>query len=335
MSILTSLLADLPRPIAHIVHIGAGPGGDLAAYLEACDGAILMVEAAAEPAAQLSAKAAGTPRVEVIRAAVSGDPQPRPFYEMNFPDLNSLAAPAGLKKVFPGLRVLSEQTVTPVSPAALLQDRLDPDRAGSNLLVIEAPGETLGILEALHDAGRLQAFGAICLQEGIEPLYDGAAPVAEIEGFLDRAGFRTRIEPAPQDPDRPYLAARLDLAAREQRQKLDRLGAALAEKEAALAEKETVIGDITQKLERARAELGDLRTALEAAKSRCAGLAKETETLEAERDTLRDTLEGLQGQSAEAQSEHDHRLRQSREEMLKAEGQIRLLRDLLLNGPDL
>ena len=36
-----------------------------------------------------------------------------------------------------------------------------------------------------------------------------------------------------------------------------------------------------------------------------------------------------------ARDQAEHRMRQSRDEMLKAEGQIRLLRDLLLNGPSL
>jgi hypothetical protein len=56
--------------------------------------------------------------------------------------------------------------------------------------------------------------------------------------------------------------------------------------------------------------------------------------LEAERDDLRRALTESRTALAGAEALHD-RLARSRDEMIRAEGQIALIKDLLLNGSDL
>ena len=90
------ILGDLPRPVARIVHIGAGTGDDLPACLASGAERILLLEADPDIAAQLAAQTAREPRVEVVAATVSADPRPRPFHRTNFPELDSLRAPAAV-----------------------------------------------------------------------------------------------------------------------------------------------------------------------------------------------------------------------------------------------
>jgi len=312
---LTHALDGLPRPIALIAHLGAGPGEALDRWRASGAETVLLVEAEPEAAAELSARAAGDKRVKVVHAAVSADPRPRPFHVANFADLSSLRAPApALRELFPGLRIVSDEVVTPRDPVSVLGESLPGEDRGSALLVLETPGETLGILEALEKADALHRFDAICLQEGVEPLHDGAAPLAEIRDRLARAGYDLRDEAQPEDPDRPRLIARLDRAAL-------RLRELKTETEAQKAE----IARLRDAAKASEAELGTLREANAAAKTEIAALAK----AQGELKTLREALTTAEAARDTAES----RLRQTRAEMLRAEGQIRLLRDLLIDGP--
>lgn len=338
------ILGDLPRPVARIVHIGAGTGDDLPACLASGAEHILLVEADPDIAAQLAAQTAQEPRVEVIAATVSADPRPRPFHRNNFPELDSLRAPAAaLKELFPGLKTLSRDQVTPADPVALLGKA--PAGEGSQLLVLEMPGEALGILQALQKAGLLSGFDALCLREGRQPLYEGAPAAGEIRDWLGAAGFVPWFEPQPEDPERPVLIARLDRTALDHRRDIARLTAELEEARAQVAalvtERDTARAELaarTEAVEKERAELAEeIRTATEAsdmARSEAARLAGQVATLKTERDAARTGAEKLD-EAQEAARKAEHRMRQSRDEILKAEGQIRLLRDLLLNGPSL
>lgn len=327
-------LADLARPIAHIVHIGAGAGSDLAAYLAAGAGMVTLVEAEAQAVTGLETLADDTPRVRVIEAAVSGDGRKRAFRLTNFPDLNSFRAPTGLKDLFPGLRTLSEDPVTPVDPAHLIGD-LDlsaKGAPGTNLLVIEAPGEALGILEALAAAQLLERFDMVRLQEGRTALYDGAPTVADSAAFLTGAGFAAHRETAPQDPERPYLVAQQDHPARAP---APQAGAGAPGRAA----------DMRAQLKARAEQVENLKIERDTSKQRATQLqdrvseqARQLKTLRTEQEEANKHTVELRAELAAAQAapaNTEQQLRQCREEMLKAEGQIGLIRDLLLRGPEL
>ena len=251
-----------------VLHIGAGSGSDLAAYLEAGARSVVLVEADPERAAALERLAADRPEVRVVEAAVSGAPGTRPFHITSFPELNSFRAPAGLKDLFPGLRILSSAKMVATRPAELVRQMEFPTGEAGALLVVEAPGEGLGILQDLAEAGLLERFGHIVVREAARGLYDGAPAAEDLAGWLGSAGYAVAMEAAPEDPERPYLMARFDHSAA-----------------------------LTGQLDAARDEIRKLQDELKAA-----------------RDMSR------------------YRMAQSREELLKAEGQILLLRDLLIDG---
>lgn len=330
------VLPGLPRPVAEIVHFGAGAGAELEAYLDTGAARILMVEADPEAAAGLARAGAGRPGVETVRAAVSGDPRPRPFYRMNFAELSSLSPPGRLRELFPGLRVLAEDSVTPADPAALI-GAADPGGDGSRLLVLETPGESLGILEALAAAALLHRFDVICLQEAREPLYEGAAPAEAVRDRLARAGFVPAFQPDPPDPERPWLSARLDRTALERQRRIAELTKARDAAQERIAALEADLAQARSRAEALEADLAAARDRAETLKAEAGEAAKTAAARQAERDAARQETAKLRADLAAAEAgdeSRDHRIRQAREEMLKAEGQIRLLRDLLLNGPD-
>lgn len=270
--LLAGLLAGLSRPLAGVVHIGAGEGGELPAFLGTACASILLVEADPEQAAALE-QAADDPRIKVVQAAVSGDPAPRPFFRLNLAEMSALRTPSALRDLFPGLRILSQEKVTPADPATLLRPWLAG--AGSRCLVLETPGEVLGILKALDAAGLLHSFDGIALRESVEPLYAQAEPLERIQAFLSEGSFHVEREAGPPEPERPWICARLNRASLAQ-----------------------------------QGEMDTLRSELQAA------------TSWAEEERI-------------ARQEAERRLCQARDEILKAEGQIRLLRDILVNGPGL
>lgn len=248
-------LPDLTRPVGNIVHIGAGACSNLDAYLETGAQAIVLVDPSADEAAELEARGAGRAGVSVIEAAVSADGQERPFRRTNFPELDSFRAPTGLLELFPGLRILSEEQVTPMEPARVF-DGLALDGEGSNLLVLETPGESLGILQSMRTAGLLRAFDMICLRDGREQLYAGAATMEEIGGDLAENGFSVILENEPEDPDRPYLLARQDRS----QFSLEDARAARAASEAEMRDLARQNAVLRQQIEALQAELEQVRS---------------------------------------------------------------------------
>jgi hypothetical protein len=278
-----AILSDLERPIAHIIHIGAGTGRDLPAYLTANPAAVTLIEADPETAAQLSVTAAAHPSVTVIEAAVSANLRKRAFRRTNFSDLNSFRKPTGLQELFPGLRTLSREAVKPTDPVRLVRD-LDLSRKGSNLLVIEAPGEALGILKALKTADLLLGFDAIRLQEGYEALYHLAPTAQDIRSFLVDAGYLVEFETNPEDPERPYLSARVDRKALETARRISDLTNAATQK----AEEQRA------RLEKRDSEIKQLQEDRDAAAQKAEEQRARLEEVEREAEAMRDELAGAQ-----------------------------------------
>lgn len=363
---MQKFLSGLARPLAHVIHIGAGTGSDLPAYLKAGAGAVTLIEADPELARQLEAQIGDQTGVTVIEAAVSGDLRRRVFRRANAPELSSFRNPTGLKELFPGLRILSAEPVRPGDPVQLIKSLdlpgLGPEsgpESGSTLLVIEAPGEALGILRALEAADLLMCFDAIRLQEGVARLYHKAATADEICAYLTGMGFSAALEKHPVDPERPFVNARIDRQALEHKRHAEALAKSLeqmraqnkqlsARHDAASKEAEGLRAELAaaqqQSFERAEQirdqmaarekvgkELEGLRAELSAAQQKSREQDDRIGALSAAREAMHKEAEAAR----QAQTSTEHRLAQAREEMQRADGQIGLIRDLLLHGPGL
>lgn len=346
---LTSFFAKRAEPIARVVHIGAGTGTDLPAYLAAGATSVLLVEARAETAAELTLKTAADSRIETLQGVVSADVSPRPFLQTNFPELDSLSPPTeALRELFPGLRILSEKTVTPLHPVALLQDRpIDAD--GPQILVLETPGETLGLLKALADADLLQHFEAIFLKDWLQPLYLNAAPAEQIFAYLGEQEFQVTPEARPQDPECPWVAAHQNRTALARRQKtaalLDDLKSTQAQITALTKERDQARQALAQQkgdLETARAQITALTEEYDQTRQALAQQKGDLDTAQAQTAALVSDLAAAREQNTALIAEHEksqkateQRLQQSRDEMLKTEGQLQMLRRLFLDETSL
>ncbi|MGE4327254.1 MAG: hypothetical protein AB7E21_14315, partial [Pseudodonghicola sp.] len=295
---LTSFLAGQVKPIARIIHIGAGAGSELPAYLAAGAASVLLVEARAETAAELALATGTDPRIETLQGAVSADPTPRPFFQTNFPELDSLnPATEALRELFPGLRILSAKTVAPLDPVTLLQDR-PLDAEGQQILVLETPGETLGLLKALADADLLHHFETIFLKEWLQPLYLNAAPAEQILAYLGERDFQTTTEAQPEDPDRPWVAAHLNRAALTLRQHVNTL---LAELQTAQAQ----IAALAEERDQANQALVQHQGDLDTAQAQIAALTGERDQANQALAQRKGDLDAAQAQIAALTSERD------------------------------
>lgn len=290
---------------ALILHIGAGAGDALPAYLAAAPARIVLVEPDPETRARLRQAAEGARGVEILAAAVSTDPGRDRLRRFAFDELNSLRAPTGLNALFPGLEARDPVPVAVQDPAALVAG-LDPARGAANALVIEAPGEALDILRALAAAGLLDRFALLKVQAGREALYEGEEPMEAVRAFLEAEGYVTAgLNEA--DPDRPVLTARLDRAARLQAA----LGAMQVERDARAAERDAREGAL-RRIE-AEAEAAAASAAEEAAalRARIAALTEE-----------RDALRGEQAEQRRARAEAEAREGAIQGRLTAAEGSM-------------
>lgn len=197
-------------PLGAVLHIGAGRGGDLGAYLRAGARAVTLVEPAPEAREALETAAADADiPVEPVAAAVSAADRPAPLRRFGFPGLASLRTPTGLRDLYPGLsdpEEIAVETRHPADLAAALLAAPDlPDQA-VNLLVVEAPGEGQAVLAALDEADLLRRFAWIAVQDGAESLYEGQPPLEQTLRWLRDRDYEVALD-AGSDPDRPHLQA--------------------------------------------------------------------------------------------------------------------------------
>jgi len=307
---MQTFLSNLSQPLAHVVHIGAGTGEAVPVWQAAGARMITLIEGDPGIAEQLETQVGAHEGVRVVQAVVSGDLRERAFRRMNFPDLNSLRAPTGLKQLFPGLKTLSKDLVQPVDPASLVAPLGLSDtgiEAGTNLLLIEAPGEALGILKALAAADLLLHFDRVQLIEARESLYNKAPPAADIAAYLVEAGFSAAFADDSPDPEQPWLIARLDRAALAQSRRFEAMSAKLAQAEADNAALSGDLERVTEAAEVQRAageaaqqQAGEVASELasELASARAAAVA-EVEGVRAELAGVREQLAGAQAETAQ------------------------------------
>lgn len=299
-------LADLPLPLGQVLHVGAGTGGDLAAYLAAGARAVTLVEPdpdALDALAPLVAALGPEPPVRLVAAALGGGAGL--LHRFGFPDLSSLRPPSGLKALFPGLREQGTEPVALQDPAALVRD-LDLAEGQSHVLVIEAPGEGGAIVAALAGAGLLSRFDRVVVQDGAIPLYEGQMPldaVAEALAAQGYGGFSRDLA----DPDRPHLRATRDPRLAEAEAERTALVRRAIELENALAERQAALAGL-------ETDLSLLRAALATAEAALAGERAERESLERRLAEAETALAGERGKAGMVLAEAEAALARERTE---------------------
>ena len=284
---------DLEANVDTIVHLGAGTCSDLTTWQAANPRRIVLVEPNPRHTHTLTAYARADERIHVFQQAV-GDPDASPrFRRFNIPALSSLREPTGLLELFPGLRTEREFDVEVIEPRALIQSlELEPDNR--HWLIIDTPGEEAAIVNALHAGSQLDHFEHIILHCGVDPLYQGSERATTVLEELKDAGYEI-TQRDDSDPDRPsWMLTRNRL-----RQENETLRRSLAE-----LEKQTK----------------ELMRSCDARESEIEERDRRIEFAEQEKQTLQEKV-----------GELEQREQLTKEEVARAEGQIRIIRDLLLD----
>lgn len=298
--------------VDHVLHIGAGLCAQLPEYRAAGAKAITLFEPDAQTAAVLRTQTADIPEVLVVETAVSTSAKPQQLHRFSFADLNSLRAPTGLNALFPALEILGKDAVQVQNPVDLVRG-LQLSETGAHMLVLEAPGEAFSILEALDEAGLLSQFRYLRISEAREVLYEGATRLLDIRTWLAAHHFTIKSKWDNADPERPVLSVTYD-----------ELGAAQAHAQAQIETLEQALAAKIKDQEALQQTVADLTADRDHWKSGHGTISKQ----------LSDMSKAGERQS-DAQARSQHQLALSREELLKAQGQITLISDLLLRGSTL
>lgn len=344
MRALIEHLANMAKSGARTtLVVGASSGADLPALRRLASTRLVLAEAHPRQAEELGRHIDAGRGEEVWALAITAAPQPEAtLHVMNNPRHSSLKPAQGLEQHFPNLRPAGETRVPARSIAETVASlKLDP--AGDHVLVIDAPGQAADLLGALSPE-QTQAFAWIAVRTSGAPLYQGEKCHEDILALLERSGFDVHAD----DPEaiHPYggVLARRDAA----RAEVGRLLARLQELEAnhaqqarRLAEQAARIEALTKERDEARSQArptADVDAQLRKLAQERDEQAKLAAQHKAELDKVSKQNQERGARIAQLENEHaelSQRQTLLGQEMIKAEAQIDLIKDVLLRDPGL
>ncbi len=287
----------MTSPLHTIVYIGAGSANDLPELLAHQPKAIHLIEPNPAFEASLSALAQKHAMVQVHPVAVAGNgPTKRSLLRFNLERAASLHPPTGLKTLYPGLRQTGEAPVECITPKQMIEQL--GIQGSNNLLILEAAGEELAILEALADSHQLQAFAELRIRIGQQPLYENASDAGAISAWLPRQGYDLVGSLEAESPEQRLISFTIN-AQWVQNQALKTENDRLKQE---LSEQQQQSQQASEQAQRERAQL----------KEQLGTVQKENDRLQAENTELK------------------HRQTLFEQEMNKAEAQLEALQALLL-----
>ncbi len=352
-------------PPSGLVHVGAG-GGSALPYPFASMPRLLAVEAEAAPHASLQAQLKNHAHCQVVQAVVADEPGIANYYTQSQSNENGLCPPANLRALWPNIKAVRTEQL-PTTTLQILLDQAPGGASAFNWAVIDClpagdvvrgagtlPGTwDVVVVRTLNDAASAtdSAAYALSLQALTQQLsafgLEFVAMAEENHPRMVRALF-VRNSAQELEHKNAKLIADYDQLARataeltaqrdtETQAKLE----ALAQRDSLAQEKLKLIADYDQ-LTRARDQLSLEREAISNERNQLA-TAKDEQTLLAtqrqqaltaaqqEATSLQQRIQQLE---AEAQ-QTNYRQQLQQEEMIKAEAQIELIKDLLLREPGL
>lgn len=293
---LEGLLAALAEGVL-VVHVG--PGLNRQEYPET-EARAVLIEGDPQTAAVLRDHLVGRPRMRVVTGALLGQGAEPLLRRYALDMLSGFGQPGpALTRLLPGLEEESREQVPALDDAALAA-ALGASEADEDVLILETPGAAAGILARLEGCGQLERFARIVLRAAPAGAFDDETSAEELAAWFDERGWSFETAPGDQEADFPLLNCRRDAAATRAKR----------------------VANLSARLERNEAELEAARAELEEHTTQAARLAE----LEAAHAELTERFERSRAECARL----ERRLGQSQEEMRKAEGQIALIRDLLL-----
>ena len=333
MTDLRLVALDASR-VGTIVLVGPGRDNLLDICLAAAPDRLILVEADVQAMPALSRRLAdnvsgSTPKLQVLQTALiaASEKDVVHLHLAGSGPFASLCAPTpDLLNRFPGLRDEAPVPVAAMTPATL-RALIDPacgpapscpDPDCEDILILQSPGQAAALLEAFAAAGLLHRHAQIYLSEPDGAYYAEAGTLDDARTFLSKVGYTCELLEARTRAGWPWLMATLDAEGQSAlRKRAQDAKEALREKD---AETERLRLSEAEKATQIDALLKSARDAEEALRRK-----------DAETEELRKTLKTKDARIAQL-SQVENQTRRSTEEIRKAEGQIALIRDLILRN---
>jgi hypothetical protein len=334
-----------------LLVIGAGEAQNIDADWQHHYRRLVLVEPLPERAQFLRQTFGENPDVEVLEAAIVPGAKPSDtitLYEYNWPQATSRHQPAELLQLFPGLKTERMWRISALSPQQLIQEiSLSPE--GEHGLILEAPADEGPILAALVESNAYKRFSCIELRYPVAGLYDTPEDAETMLEALTACGFEIESQDRT-DPDWPSIRLirnRWKIALEEARETIKALEAQLAEQAEALTAAEQLAEDRTKQIATLESRLKEHQQALEQRTTERDQQAKRADELTAKikqetesRTKAAQLAEDRSRQLSERQQQLE-RMQQERaelearqtllkDELVRAEAQIDLIKDLLL-----
>lgn len=333
MSDLLACLAELPQqPLGTIVHVGAGSGAVLSDYAALAPQRVVLIEGDPDSAASLRSAADHCAWAEVVECVVADAAAQAVWHRFDLPRFNGLHVPHRLGVHYPRLRELNSRTVQTTAFTSLAAMN-EPARDGAaDVLVLDVPGQE-GSLLATDASAVLHRFQWIVVRGcAIDDDAEGAAAL-RIAELLRPHCFRPARTRFVNDVAWPLQLFQLDAA----RLRSERLRARVAALDAQLRrqqrEMEQFVAERDLLSEASVKDKARLRAERDEHAERAHALSQQVATLESrleERDRRIAELDARFEQLAAEQRETAARQVLMQEELARAEGQLDLLKDLLL-----
>jgi hypothetical protein len=279
-----------------VVHLGAGVSAGLPDGVSLPASRYVLVEGDVSEALELKRHLAHRQNAEVIDCFVAGESGPAVFHQCSFRELSSLAAPSGLERRFPGVRVEQELDVEATGIAELLS-QLEIDEDSALGIVIDTPGIEMDLVRALQDSGWLKRLREIVLLCDLEGVYEGSAGADSVLEQLQSGMFAVVQEFRAHDPDRPCWRLTYD----ERQQELEALRSACRQLEDEREALRVKAHDLTGKS-------NALEETNRAISAQVEELKNENESLRQERNRLSSRCESLSTENREL----EHKLKEAR-----------------------
>lgn len=303
------------RALDCVVHVGAGSGAVLERYAELPSAGrprkLVLIEGDPDAARSLERAAASYPWAQVLPTPIAPLGGPMPWNRFNLRMLNGPLDATALSDIYPRLRRTQTTTLHGEALSDVLTTLdLSPgsDERRVNALVFDVPGQESALLAALPPS-QLRQFQAVLLR-GCRIALPPNGQAAEIaRERLAQQHFAAAATQAQHDTLWPEALMRFDATSHE----LARLHQQASRLDAALEERDRVTHELQNVTE----------AKLAAEKLAADRLAKSVE-------------QGEQIRRLETQLTDAHaRLELLQQEVLMAEGQLALMKDLLFREPSL
>lgn len=303
------------RSLGTVVHVGAGAGAVLEQYAALpaarCPRQVVLIEGDPDLARRLERAAGAYPWARVLPTAVGAQSGPMPWNRFNLPMLNGPLDATALTVAYPRLRRVQTTTLRCEALAGVLSSlnlTADTDKSRVHALVLDVPGQESSLLTALPPE-LLRSFHAILLRgcRSVLPPFGQVAQAAL--ALLTQQHFMPIAKVDERETMWPVALMCFDRSGHE----LAQLRRQAGQLDATLKERDRLSGEL-QAATQART------TAEKLAADRLAKTVEQDERIRQLETHLADT---------------SVRLELLQQEVLKAEGQLALMKELLLKEPSL